>query len=372
MTPLAGGRIVTGMAAIALTLAGCGGGDGAASNPASVPSTSSAASTTSTSAATTGAASGGCEAKRPEPGESMVTITSGGRERSYLRYIPRGGPGDVDGDGGGAGDAAPLVLDFPAYSPAEMETEFSGFTKADADGSVLADEVGAVVVTPEPVNGAGALLTWNYVDTDGWTDDVAFVADVLDDVEATTCIDPERVLATGFAVGGVFASIVTCGLSDRIAVLATVSGLYDPKGCAPDVAKPVLSFHGTGDRFIPFDGGIGEGPANLGLSPETTAGLTFMLERPGALASSAAWAKRAGCDAEPIEESTAEEVGPGVSLQVWPGCRDDMDVELYVIDGGEHSWPGSVGMGAYEGLLGPVSTQIDATRVIWDFFEVRT
>ena len=134
----------------------------------------------------------------------------------------------------------------------------------------------------------------------------------------------------------------------------------------------MLSFRGTGDRFTPFGGGIGEGPANLGLSPETTAGLTFMLERPGALASSAAWAKRAGCDAEPIEESTAEEVGPGVSLQVWPGCRDDMDVELYVIDGGEHSWPGSVGMGAYEGLLGPVSTQIDATRVIWDFFEVRT
>jgi poly(3-hydroxybutyrate) depolymerase len=147
-----------------------------------------------------------------------------------------------------------------------------------------------------------ALLTWNYVDTDGWTDDVAFVADVLDDVEATTCIDPDRVLATGFAVGGVFASIVTCELPDRIAVLATVSGLYDPEGCAPDAAKPVVSFHGTGDRFIPFDGGIGSGPANLGLSAETTAGLTFMLDRPGALDSSTAWAERDGCEAKPVEK----------------------------------------------------------------------
>ena len=81
-------------------------------------------------------------------------------------------------------------------------------------GKCPADEFGAVVVTPEPVNGAGALLTWNYVGTEGWTDDVAFVDDVLDDVEATTCIDPDRVLATGFAVGGVFASIVTCELPD--------------------------------------------------------------------------------------------------------------------------------------------------------------
>ena len=105
-------------------------------------------------------------------------------------------------------------------------------------------------------------------------------------MEATVCIDPDRVLATGFAVGGVFASIVTCEIPERIVVLATVSGLCDPDGCAEDVAKPVVAFHGTGDRFIPFDGGIGSGPANLGLSAETSAGLTFMLERPGAIDSS--------------------------------------------------------------------------------------
>jgi hypothetical protein len=126
---------------------------------------------------------------------------------------------------------------------------------------------------------------------------------MLDDVEAAACIDTDRVLATGFAVGGVFASIVTCELPDRIAVLATVSGLYNPQGCGADAAKAVVSFHGTGDRFIPFDGGIGSGPANLGLSAETTAGLTFMLDRPGALDSSTAWAERDGCEAKPVEKA---------------------------------------------------------------------
>lgn len=354
-------RLTVGMAAIALVIAACGGSEEA--TPASTSVAPESTPVSATTSATAGTPSAGCEAASPTPGESTVTVSSGGVERNYIRYVPEGLED---------GEAAPLVLDFPAYSPAAMETEFSGFTKPDAVGKVLADEVGAVVVTPEPTNGGGALLTWNYVGTEGWTDDTQFVADLLDDVEASVCIDADRVLATGFAVGGVFASIVTCELPDRVAVLATVSGLYDPEGCAANLAKPVIAFHGTGDRFIPFDGAIGSGPSNLGLSPETSAGLAFMLERPGALDSSTAWADRGGCEGEPVEESTAEQVGSGVSLKVWPECDEGVDVELYEIDGGEHTWPGSIGMGAYEGLLGPVSDEIDASEAIWDFFEAHT
>ena len=94
-----------------------------------------------------------------------------------------------------------------------------------------------------------------------------------------------------------------------------------------------------------------------------------MLDRPGALDSSTAWAERDGCEAKPVEKPAGDGAGPGVTRRVWPGCDDGLDVELFEIDGGEHTWPGSVGMAAYEGLLGPVSTEIDATAVMWDFFE---
>ena len=131
MSLFCSGRPLAAVAAMMLVAAGCGGGgdDSAAngdSNPAAA--TASTASSTSTSAdpQNGGTRSAGCESSRPEPGESTVTITSGGRERSYLRYIP---------DGAAESDATPLVLDFPACSPAEMETEFSGFTKPDAEGS---------------------------------------------------------------------------------------------------------------------------------------------------------------------------------------------------------------------------------------------
>jgi polyhydroxybutyrate depolymerase len=301
-------------------------------------------------------ASPGCAAEQPAPGRTDETVRSGDDERGYVRYVPTG----IDAE-----SPAPLIVDLTAYSPASMQEAFSGFTTEAPDGSVKADEEGIVVVTPEPTNGAGALLTWNYVDTPGWSDDQRFVADLLDDVEADLCVDPSRIFLSGFAVGGVFGSIVACEHAERFAALGTVAGLFAPEGCAPAKALPVVSFHGTGDRFIPFDGGIGAGPADLPLSPETIEGLTFMATREGAVASSEAWAGHGRCDPDP----TVEVVADGVERRVWSGCDDDARVELHVIEGGEHTWPGSTGMDGYADILGPVSDQLDATDLMWDFFE---
>lgn len=309
--------------------------------------------------ASTAGSTAGCTADPVPAGRSVVELTSGDRTRSYIRYVPEG----LDAD-----QPAPMVIDFPAYSPASLQERFSGLTLPDANGDVLADEMGAVVVTPEPVNGAGALLTWNYVGTEGWTDDQAFTTDVLDDVQGTVCIDEDRVLATGFAVGAVFASIYTCDHADRVTVLATVAGLYSPEDCDPSRAVPVISIHGTGDRFVPYDGSVGSGPAGLGLTPETIAGLVFMTERPGAEASSAAWADHDGCATEPDVSAVNDQV----TRQQWTGCAEGSDVELITIDGGEHTWPGSVGMDAYVDLLGPVSDAVDANDLIWTFFDAHS
>ncbi len=301
-------------------------------------------------------ASRGCDVEPPAPGRSEARITSGGIERTYLRYVP---------DGPGRAGPMPLVVDMPAYSPAALQEEFSGFTRPDSDGVVKADAVGAVVVTPEPVNGAGALLTWNYVGTDGWTDDQAFLRDVLDDVGDEVCIDTDRVLVMGFAVGAVMASLMACDQAERVAVLATVAGLYRPDDCAPSTPVPVVAIHGTADRFIPFEGGVGSGPGELGLDPETVRGLVFMASRDGAPSSSQGWADGNDCAEGPDERTLAD----GVGTTSWTGCADGADVELHVVAGGEHTWPGSSGMAAYEGLLGPVSDAIDANDVIWEFFE---
>ncbi|WP_187776334.1 alpha/beta hydrolase family esterase [Antrihabitans cavernicola] len=303
-------------------------------------------------------ASPGCTAAPTASGRTQESLSSGGRDRSYARYVPFG----LD-----ARKPAPLVLDLTAYSPATVEESISGFTKPDAAGKVKADDVGAVVITPEPVNGQG-LLTWNYKNIPWWTDDQRFVSDLLDDVERDACIDTSRVLVMGFAVGGVFGSIVACDQADRFAALVTVSGLYSPDDCAPAKPLPVLSFHGTADRFVPFDGGVGTGASGLALSDATTEGLLFMSARPGALASSQAWAAHNGCRSDPVDDAVAQ----GVTRKAWGGCRGGADVVLYVIEGGEHTWPGSNGMSALTDLLGPVSNAVVANDVIWDFFAAHT
>lgn len=157
-------------------------------------------------------------------------------------------------------------------------------------------------------------------------------------------------------------STVACEQPEKISVLATVSGLWDPPDCAPSKHVPVVSLHGTGDHFLPFDGGVGDRIGMLQLSPETSTGLISMATRPGAVAASTAWANRNGCRANQADDAIVDTV----SRTKWTGCN--AAVELYVIDGGSHTWPGSNGMAGYEGLLGPVSHAISANQVIWDFF----
>lgn len=350
-------RLLVAVAA-AVLLAGCSSGD-----DGPTASDTSAASPTTIDVETSSTDDGGGDGVEcPSPaasvptGRSEATVSSGGRDRAYLRYVPEGVAAD---------EPAPLIVDLTAYSPAALQESFSGFTVADDGGSVKADEVGAVVVTPEPVNGVG-LLTWNLGDTPGWTDDQRFIADLLDAVAADLCIDPDRVLVTGFAIGAVMASTLACEQPERIAAIAAVAGLWDPPACDPAAQVPVLSFHGTGDEFLPFEGGVGGGAGGLGLSPETTAGLVEMASRPGAVESAQAWADRNGCPAPPTTTSS----GPGVELLEWDDC--DADVALHVIEGGTHTWPGSDGMAVVEDLLGIPSDAIDATDVIWAFFLAQT
>ena len=44
-------------------------------------------------------------------------------------------------------------------------------------------------------------------------------------------------------------------------------------------------------------------------------------------------------------------------------------MELVVADGDGHTWPGSSAQQEWVSFLGPVTMEIDATEMIWDFFE---
>jgi polyhydroxybutyrate depolymerase len=58
-----------------------------------------------------------------------------------------------------------------------------------------------------------------------------------------------------------------------------------------------------------------------------------------------------------------------VTRQTYGPGRDGAEVVLYVIEGGGHTWPGRVGAGPVERLLGPSTRDIDANELMWEFFQ---
>src|SRR5690606_40145118 len=72
----------------------------------------------------------------------------------------------------------------------------------------------------------------------------------------------------------------------------------------------------------------------------------------------AQWAEHNGCDPEPVDER----LGDGVLHRRWTGC--DAPTDLYIIDGGAHTWPGALPVPR----LGRTTETISATEIIWDLF----
>lgn len=107
------------------------------------------------------------------------------------------------------------------------------------------------------------------------TDDVAFTASILDDLESQYCIDTNRVYATGKSQGGGMVGQLACDqtMSRRIAAFSPVSGSFYQTDfgsvCSPDTVNiacnagrsniPILDIHGLADGTIAYYGGTRRG-----------------------------------------------------------------------------------------------------------------
>ena len=77
----------------------------------------------------------------------------------------------------------------------------------------------------------------------------------------------------------------------------------------------------------------------------------------------ATWAVRNGCAPDPAETPVADDV-----TLVRFACPPGDEVELYRIEDGGHSWPGSQFSVSIASIIGKTTLSIDATQLIWDFF----
>ena len=262
------------------------------------------------------------------------TIVSSGVTREYLLYVPahydRSTP-------------TPLVISMHGaggWPAQQMRT---------SQWNRVAEAHGFIVVYPSGITGSGPTI-WHVERSSALATDVRFIADLIDALSARYNIDRSRIYANGLSNGGGMSFALSCTLSDRIAAVGLVgAALTLPwSWCTDERAVPMIAFHGTADPDIPYLGGFSS------ISPERFPNI------PGW---AALWAGRNHCAPEPVDaELTAD-----VSRRSYARCAGDADVLLYTVKEGGHTWPGGTPMP--EWFVGTTSNDIDASSVMWEFFQ---
>jgi polyhydroxybutyrate depolymerase len=164
-------------------------------------------------------------------------------------------------------------------------------------------------------------------------------------------------------------SAIACKYANRIAAAAPVAGIRSVEGCDPNRAVPVIAFHGTADTFVAYDGGVGSSVADLpapdgsGRRIGDAAGAASA-EGPTVEETTASWAKRNGCARKRSEEKVASDV-----TLITFACPKGAEAELYRVEGGGHSWPGSEFSEQVGSVIGPTTKSISANELMWAFFQ---
>ena len=259
------------------------------------------------------------------------SFVSSGEKREYLLYVPK----SYD-------SSRPTALVISMHGAGLW-----GASQRDISRwNELADAKGFIVVYPSGVGGKGVRI-WRAEPGDDLAKDVRFISALIDTLEASYNIDPSRIYANGLSNGGGMSFALSCALSDRIAAVGMVAAAQTLpwRWCTDQRAIPMIAFHGTADPEVPYNGGASW------VSPRPF---------PNVPAWTAHFAKRNGCAADPVDSIVASDV----VRRSYQQCA--APVVLYTIRGGGHTWPG--GMPLPEWFVGRTARNIDATRLMWEFF----
>ncbi len=277
-------------------------------------------------------ASSGCGKPAPfAPGLSEnQTISSSGYERLYRIRLPLGYRSTL---------LQPLVLNFHGHDSTAAAQE--RLTKL----SILANQDDFLAVYPLGMIGPDNQSGWATGPAwDPQVNDVLFVSDLLNRLQAQFCIDPSRIYAMGFSNGGGMTNLLATQLAGRIAAFASVSGSYFLNGgnYHPVRAVPFLEMHGTADTVVPYNGSRAKDYSSV---------TNWMLK----------WVQRDHC-------SSHSDVFLKLKTMVgmrWLGCQAGATIIHYRILHEGHKWPR---------VLFPEQFQhtwrfVTATALIWQFFQ---
>ena len=265
--------------------------------------------------------------------EAVDYATLGNRE--YIYYHASSAPPNC-----------PLVLVCHGYSgTAQGIMDYSQF-------NALAEEFGFAVCYPQGTLDGSNTTFFNVgydFQNNQTVDDVAFVEELIDSLQAMHSLSEQDVFCTGMSNGGDFSYMLACQASETFKAIAPVAGMIMQDimdDCNPVNEVSILEIHGTQDNVTYWQGdpNNNDGWGAYTSIPNT---IDFFTNMFGLTALSSAVFP----DIDPTDGSTVNSDKYsqfGSCTQVW----------LYTVNDGGHDWPGAWG-----------NMDISASREAWLFFE---
>lgn len=234
--------------------------------------------------------------------------------------------------------------------------------RAQSGFDAIADEEGFIAAYPDGLARAwiDAGIGSTVANTDIAALNLEFFGRLIDEIDEGYGLDDRRVYVAGISNGGMFSFHVACNMSDRVAAVglvaaASISQSFDT--CAPDHPVGYIAFHGTSDTVVPYEGGqIVPGFEEIGAYQSAHEAARF-------------WAAENGCGNEPEREELPDTNSGDTSIayrENWAPCESGRQVVLVTLDGSGHTWPGHPPRNQ---RVGATNLDIDASQMLWDFFE---
>ncbi len=247
-----------------------------------------------------------CSGKTAKVGDKQnMSVTVDGKQRTFIMHIPSAYKGDKP---------VPLVIDYHPIGGSGNGEFGSSPYKAKTDPE------GVITLYPDGTSKPGGMGNgWNVGPCCSNDDDVKFSYAMIDKLKEIACIDPQRIYATGFSMGGGMSNHAACMMSDVFAAVAPAAmDLNKTNSAACKMARPisVINFRGTNDPVCKYQGG------DSGFND----GLNFL----GAEGTFKFWAEKNECQGSPTKNSNG--------CDEYSNCKDGTKVVLCTKQGGGHDY----------------------------------
>ncbi len=260
---------------------------------------------------------------------SNLSLTHGATTRNYRLYTPAI-----------YNPSVPAAVVITLHGLGDNMNNFS-LIGMDA----IADTANFFIIVPQALADPLAGTAWNSgAGISGYypsstVNDIGFINALLDTVSTHFSINPAKIYACGFSMGGFMTQRLACESHHRFAAFASVAGTRGSgiSACNPGRAIPVAHFHGTADSTVFYSGNT--------FGNDAEALVNF-------------WVTNNQCNSTPIQTTLPDLATDGMTIDhyLYDNGLESSTVEFFKINNAAHTW-----------LFSPIN-DISYSLEIWKFF----